>query len=267
MSRRHVLVRSLRRGGRVRDRNDRAASSRSGALRELLHVRGRCDMVIPKIGRSKAPRNFDGFDNHGMSTDSANAYEKHARAFLSARDRSTAGAAVIKRWARSMSPGTEVLEIGCGGGLPVTRVLVDTGLKLWAVDSSPTLLSEFRVRFPDIPVECARALESTYFGRKFGAVIAIGLIFLLQAQEQAALIHRASELIVAGGRFLFTAPLETGTWADTTTGHECRSLGRERYESILAEAGFRVVATYEDEGQNNYYEAERLPTMLRQRRR
>lgn len=192
-----------------------------------------------------------------MSADSASAYEKHARAFLSARDPSTVGAEVIRRWARSISPGTEVLEIACGGGLPVTCVLVDAGLKLWAVDSSPTLLSEFRARFPDIPVECARALQSTYFGKKFGAVISIGLLFHLTAEEQAALIHRASELIVAGGEFLFTAPLEIGTWADTTTGHGCRSLGRERYESILAEAGFRVVATYEDEGRNNYYQVQK----------
>lgn len=194
-----------------------------------------------------------------MSSDSASIYETHARAFLGARDRSTVGTEVVKRWARSLSSGTEVLEIGCGGGLPVTRVLADAGLKLWAVDSSPTLLSEFKERFPTIPVECARALESAYFGRKFGAVISIGLVFLLNAQEQAALIHRASELIIAGGRLLFTAPLEIGTWTDTTTAHECQSLGRERYESILAEASFRVVVTYEDEGRNNYYEAVRVP--------
>jgi cyclopropane fatty-acyl-phospholipid synthase-like methyltransferase len=193
-----------------------------------------------------------------MSNDSASTYEKHAWAFLSARDRTTTGAEVVERWARSIGPGTEVLEIGCGGGFPVTRVLVDAGLKLWAVDSSPTLLSEFRARFPKIPVECARALECTYFGQKFDAVISIGLVFLLNAEEQAALIHRASELIVPGGRLLFTAPLEIGTWADTTTGNECRSLGRQWYEGILAEAGFRVIATYEDEGRNNYYEAERV---------
>lgn len=191
-----------------------------------------------------------------MTADSANAYEKHAREFLRARDRSYIGVEVIKRWARSLSPGTEVLEIGCGGGLPVTRVLVDAGLNLCAVDSSPTLLSEFRARFPQIPVDCARALESSCFGRKFGAVISIGLIFLLKTAEQAALLHRASELMVAGGRLLFTAPLEIGTWLDTTTGHECRSLGQERYRGILAEAGFRVIATYEDEGKNNYYDAE-----------
>ncbi len=101
--------------------------------------------------------------SNGMSDDSASAYEKHARAFLSARDRTTTGTAVVERWARSINPGTEVLEIGCGGGFPVTRVLVDAGLKLWAVDSSPTLLSEFRARFPEIPVECARASQCSLF--------------------------------------------------------------------------------------------------------
>jgi cyclopropane fatty-acyl-phospholipid synthase-like methyltransferase len=191
-----------------------------------------------------------------MSADSASAYEKHAREFLDARDRSAIGAAVVEQWASSLSPGTAVLEIGCGGGLPVTRALVNAGLEVWAVDSSPTLLSEFGARFPNVPVECARALESTYFGRKFGAVISIGLMFLLSAEEQAALIRRASEVIVVGGRFLFTAPIEIGTWADTATGHGCRSLGRERYESILTEAGFRAVATYADEARNNYYDVE-----------
>lgn len=141
-----------------------------------------------------------------MSADSADAYEKHARAFLGARDPSTIGAEVVKRWASSLSPGTQLLEIGCGGGLPVTRALADAGLKVWAVDSSPTLLSEFTARFPDIPVECARALESTYFGQKFGAIISIGLLFHLQAEEQAALIHRVSEIIVMGGRLLSRHP-------------------------------------------------------------
>jgi cyclopropane fatty-acyl-phospholipid synthase-like methyltransferase len=193
-----------------------------------------------------------------MSADSASVYETHAREFLKARDHSLIGADVVECWARSLDHDTEVLEIGCGGGLPVTRALVDAGLRIWAVDSSPTLLSEFKSRFPEVPVDCACALESTYFGRKFEAVIAIGLLFLLNEEEQSALVHRVSDLIVPGGRFLFTAPVEIGTWADMTTGHECHSLGREKYEAILKEAAFQLIATYEDEGRNHYYEAERL---------
>lgn len=188
-----------------------------------------------------------------MASDSVSAYENHARKFLNARDCSTIGIHVIEQWAHSLPAGCDVLEIACGGGIPVTRTLASAGLKLWAVDSSPTLVSEFKLRFPNIPVECAHALDSNYFGRKFNAVISIGLIFLLCEDDQARLIHRVSELLLPGSRFLFTAPVEIGIWTDMNTGHECRSLGRERYESILHEAQFRALDTLVDEGGNNYY--------------
>lgn len=192
-----------------------------------------------------------------MTSDSVSAYENHAHKFLNARDRSTIGIPVIEQWAHSLPASSDVLEIACGGGIPVTHTLALAGLKLWAVDSSPTLISEFKFRFPEIPVECAHALESNYFGRKFSAVISIGLIFLLCEDDQVRLIHHVSQLLLPGGRFLFTAPVEIGIWTDRNTGHKCRSLGRERYKSILQEAQFRILDTYEDEGRNNYYDVER----------
>ncbi len=193
-----------------------------------------------------------------MTADAATLYEAHARAFLQARDPSTVGVTILRRWAQSLPPGTETLEFGCGGGFPVTRTLVGEGLRVWGIDASPTLLARFRQRFPSVPVDCARALESTCFGRRFGAVVAIGLVFLLEEPEQTALIRRAAEVLEPGGRFLFTAPLEAGTWRDVTTGHACRSLGRDRYVQLLTAAGFSLVATDEDEGRNNHYDAERL---------
>ncbi|WP_299412732.1 class I SAM-dependent methyltransferase [Acaryochloris sp. IP29b_bin.148] len=192
-----------------------------------------------------------------MTSDSVSAYENHARKFLTVRDRSTIGIPVIEQWAHSLPASSDVLEIACGGGIPVTRTLAVAGLKLWAVDSSPTLISEFKLRFPEIPVECAHALESDYFGQNFNAVISIGLLFLLCENDQVRLIHRVSQLLLPGGRFLFTAPIEIGIWTDTNTGHKCRSLGRERYESILQEAQLHVLSTYVDEGQNNYYDVMR----------
>jgi len=193
-----------------------------------------------------------------VSTDSANAYENHAREFLRTRDKSVVGVDIAERCARSLDPGIDVLEIACGGGIPVTRTLMNAGLKIWALDSSPTLVEEFRTRFPGTPVQCTRVQESDYFRRKFGAVVSIGLLFLLGEIDQIALIRRVSEILAPGGRFLFTAPLEIGTWADMTTGHECRSLGRVRYEAALKESGFRLVGRYEDEGKNNHYDVERI---------
>lgn len=188
--------------------------------------------------------------------DSAEAYEAHAREFLLGRDRSPIGAVVVHQWSRTLRKGAGVIELACGGGYPITRVLQAAGLELWAVDSSPTLVAEFTSRFPAIPVQCARVQESDFFGRKYEGAIAIGLLFLLSEVDQATLISRVSEILVSRGRFLFTAPTPYGTWKDLNTGLECTSLGQERYEELLRDSGFRVLATYTDQGENNYYDVE-----------
>ena len=191
-----------------------------------------------------------------VMTDSIDSYETHADKFLRYRDTSTVGIQVTDRWARSLSPTAEVIEIACGGGLPVTRTLVEAELKVWAIDASPTLLAVFRERFPGIPAQCASALESDYFHRQFDAAIAIGLLFLLNESDQIRLLNRVAAVLRPGARFLFTAPVEAGSWTDIGTGHSCLSLGREVYEQALGRAGFSVVGHHEDEGQNHYYEAE-----------
>jgi cyclopropane fatty-acyl-phospholipid synthase-like methyltransferase len=190
--------------------------------------------------------------------DSAKAYEDHAQEFLRGRDTSPIGTHVVDKWSRTLRRGATVIELACGGGYPITRVLRAAGLQLWAVDSSPTLVAEFRSRFPTIPVQCARVQESNFFDRIYEGAIAIGLIFLLPESDQATLISRVSGILVPGGRFLFMAPIQKGDWIDMNTGLECRSLGQASYEKYLRETGFRVVATFSDRGANNYYDVERI---------
>ena len=190
--------------------------------------------------------------------DAACFYETQALRYLDARDRSRVGVEIVQSWARSLPSGSTVVDIACGGGYPITQVLVDAGLAVWAIDASPTLLRQFRLRFPTIPTQCASALDSDYFGRTFEAAISIGLVFLLHEDEQLAFLHRVSEILVPRARFLFTAPVETGTWQDVTTGLECWSLGRIAYTRALEHVGFRMIRTHVDEGANNYYEAEKI---------
>ena len=192
-----------------------------------------------------------------MSTDSIDAYETHARTFLHCRDTSTVGIHVANQWARSLTPNANVIEIACGGGLPVSRTLVNAGLKLWAIDASPTLISVFKDRFPVVPTQCATVLESDFFQRKFDAAIAVGLIFLLSERDQIKMLNRVSDILRPGASFLFTAPIEQGTWVDVNTGHSCISLGQKVYEKTLEQSGFRVVGHHEDSGKNNYYQAEK----------
>jgi SAM-dependent methyltransferase len=49
----------------------------------------------------------------------------------------------------ALPAGASVLDLGCGSGSPVARYLVECGLRVTGVDSSPTLISLCQQRLPD----------------------------------------------------------------------------------------------------------------------
>ena len=69
------------------------------------------------------------------------------------------------------------------------------------------------------------------------------------------MIQRVARALVPGGRFLFTAPVQTCTWDDLSTGRLSESLGFAAYINELSKAGLTLLAEYVDEGDNHYYDA------------
>ena len=187
--------------------------------------------------------------------EAAEAYEAKAREYLTARERSNIGSKEVADWSKTLGENATVVDLACGGGYPITSALNDSGLRIWAVDSSPSLVEVFQSRFPEIPVQCKRVQDFDFFDRKFDAAIAIGLVFLLSEEDQVTLISRVSKVLNPGGRFLFSAPNKVAIWDDVCTGSLSRSLGKFKYEEILTTAGFRVRAAFTDTGNNNYFNA------------
>lgn len=183
-------------------------------------------------------------------------YEAAAGAFLRGRS-PTIGAETVRAWARELPAGGAVLDLGCGHGAPISAALADAGLDVYGVDASPTLVAAFRARLPHAHVACEPVERSDFFGRTFDGAVAWGLLFLLPAEAQEALIHRVAAALRPGGRFLFTAPEPECAWTDVLTGRASVSLGAARYEAILADAGFVPLARHRDEGENHYHDARR----------
>jgi SAM-dependent methyltransferase len=196
-------------------------------------------------------------------TDRSNGYEGVAAEFLAGRGRAPSnaiGTRAVRDWARRLRRGAAVIDLGCGSGLPITKVLVSEGLNVYAIDASPSLVKAFRRNLPEIPVACESVEDSLFFNRMFDGVLAWGLMFLLQPEEQRRLIHSIDPILVPGGRLLFTSPPEPAVWNDTMTGLESRSLGGVEYRRELAAVGVKVMSEYEDEGQNHYFDAIKGPT-------
>jgi SAM-dependent methyltransferase len=197
--------------------------------------------------------------------DRSNGYEAVSQEFLARRGngetRSVAiGVKEVRNWARSLPRGSSVIDLACGPGFPVTAVLVEEGLHVFAVDAAPSFVSAFRRNLPGTPIVCESVLESNLFGRTFDAALSIGLMFLLKVDEQHRLIQRFAEVLVPGGRLLFTATAQPAVWNDVMTGLESVSLGAEEYRRLLATVGISVAQEFEDAGENHYFDAFKIET-------
>lgn len=174
------------------------------------------------------------------------------------RLRSSTGLAIVQRWAASLARGGRVLDVGAGCGEPLAAALIKIGFEVYAIDASAAMVAAFRRRFPTAKVACEAAEHSRFFGRAFDGALAVGLLFLLTAGSQRALIGRLAAALKPGGRLLFTAPREVCAWDDLLTGRPSISLGAEAYRRIMIDAGLRLAGEHIDEGDNYYYEAYKL---------
>src|SRR5258708_27208221 len=177
--------------------------------------------------------------------DPSNGYESVSKEFLThrgdSRGRSTAiGVKEVRKWAKTLPRGSSVIDLGCGPGFPITVVLVEQGLQVFGVDAAPSFVAAFQRNLPGTPVVCESVLESRCFDRTFDAVLSIGMMFLLKAEEQHRLIRRFAEILPPGGRLLFTSSAKPAVWNDAMTGMESISLGGEAYRQLLGTAGSSV---------------------------
>jgi SAM-dependent methyltransferase len=192
--------------------------------------------------------------------DRSSGYEEISEEFLARRGngstRSTAiGVKEVRQWAKTLPRSGSVIDLGCGPGFPITAVLVEEGLHVFGVDAAPSFVAAFQRNLPGTPILCEAVQESRFFDRTFDAVLAIGLMFLLKAEDQHHLIQRFAQTLVPGGRLLFTATAKPATWNDAMTGLESISLGAEQYRELLRAAGLSVAKEYDDVGENHYFDA------------
>jgi SAM-dependent methyltransferase len=188
-------------------------------------------------------------------TDESNGYDDIADIYIQGRGRAVngIGSSTARTWAQTFPPGSVVLDLGCGTGIPVTKILLDSGLIPYAVDASPKMIAAFQQNFPDVPVACEPVERSSFFDRSFDGIICVGLMFLLAEESQRALIPKMAAALNPGGKLLFTAPLVKVEWKDVMTQQLSRSLGAEEYRALITAAGLSIGEEFHDEGENHYF--------------
>ncbi len=173
----------------------------------------------------------------------ADLYQRHADAFDAARRGSFPERAWLERFARMIPEQGHILDLGCGGGEPIARFLIDAGYDITGVDTSPALINLARTRFPR-----HRWIEAdmTRFGADSAAydgILAWCSLFHLSPEWQEKLIRRMSVWLRKGGVSMFNTGPAHGIAIGTFEGEELyhASLSPAEYRAILAESGLTVV--------------------------
>ena len=192
--------------------------------------------------------------------DKSNGYENIATTFIKSRGQAIngTGTSSVRNWARTLPATATVLDLGCGTGIPISKVLIDEGVTVYGVDASPALARAFQQNFPNILIACESVEDSLFFSRKFDGIIAWGLMFLISKEAQTRVIQKATNSLQIGGKLLFTAPHQETEWKDVMTKQRSISLGAKKYRELLSLSGLSLIEEFEDEGDNYYFNAVKI---------
>ena len=120
------------------------------------------------------------------------------------------------------------------------------------------MIQAFQKNLPEANSECEDILSSDFFNLKFDIIIAWGVVFCFNAEEQNLILTKVSKHLKSNGKFIFTAPTQKAFWTDVMTGQQLESLGRDKYLNLFEITGLKLEKEFQDSGENHYYELSKV---------
>jgi ubiquinone/menaquinone biosynthesis C-methylase UbiE len=148
----------------------------------------------------------------------------------------------VGRLIERLPAGAQVLDIGCGTGVPTARQLADAGLRVTGIDISPGMLALARVNVPEAEFLQADAVD--FAGTGFDAAVAFFSLLMLSRADIDRALAAIHEGLKPGGHFVLS--MVEADLDDTTLsflGNPIRVTGylRDELTAVVAAAGFEVL--------------------------
>ena len=168
--------------------------------------------------------------NFDPKTAVAVGYDGCAEAYAAARDSSAP--AWLSLVTDRLEDRASVLDIGCGGGVPIARTLA-TRFDVTGIDISTRQVELARSNVPNSAFIHGDIMEERFDSESFDAVVMLFTLFHLPRSEHSALLCRIRDWLRGGG--LLLATLAT----DSQAGYTEAFFGTEMYWSHFAAGDYR----------------------------
>ncbi len=142
----------------------------------------------------------------------------------------------------------DVLDLGCGNGIPATKWLSDNGFRVTGVDLSDTMVERARALVPRATFlrgDLTNVDEVDFEESTFDAVVCFYALIHLPVSDQPDVIARVAQWLRPGGTFVATVGHEawTGT-EDNWLGSNAEMLwshpGAATYRTWIESAGLTI---------------------------
>lgn len=171
-------------------------------------------------------------------------YRRHAAAWTKARGDRLVERTWLDRFLAVLDPEADVLDVGCGSGLPIARYLAQRGHRVTGIDSSPEMIALFRRNLPEGQAETGD-MRTLRLGRRFGGLIAWNSFFHLDPDTQRAMFDIFAAHAGPGAALTFTSGPKQGVAMGLLEGEPLyhASLAPGEYRALLDTHDFDLLAS------------------------
>jgi SAM-dependent methyltransferase len=154
-------------------------------------------------------------------------------------------AALLER----LRPNSTLLELGCGGGLPVAATVVAAGHRLVGVDLSSKQIDLATRNVPGGEFLVGDIAEQDFAPATFDAVLLLYVITHVPKEEWAAVLHNIRRWLTPGGWLLLNVPHHASPgWREEDflglgTTNWTNSFDSPTSLALLTEKGFTIIDT------------------------
>lgn len=170
------------------------------------------------------------------------AYDGIADWFDKTRTRALIEKPYLDTLTQMLGQGASVIDVGCGTGEPILRVLLGRQFRVTGVDASAAMIAIAGERFPQARLMVGDMRELA-LDQTFDAAVMWHSLFHLQHDDQRAMFATLARLLNPGGVLMFTSGTEYGeAWSDNGGAMLYHaSLDVEEYRSLLEANRFELV--------------------------
>ena len=169
-------------------------------------------------------------------------YEKHASAWDEQRPTAFFEKKWIDRFIACLPSGGEVLDLGCGSGVPIAQYLLEQNFQVTGVDAAPAMVNISASRFPQ-GKWIVMDIRSLSLSHRFDGIAGWDSFFHLDPAEQRAALKVFCRHLKQNGALLLTIGHKAGEVLGIVDGQQVyhASLDPAEYQEILTSAGFAKV--------------------------